>query len=386
MNFIKSLIFFILSFAFLFFIQYSSFAVGAESENLVDDYYYLPENAVVERNDYYRGKVIDVSGEMVEEIVEGYSERVKIIKVRLDDDRVIDIKHVVVEGMEQGREFNVGDAVVVSSYDAIEGEVFYIHDYDRSRGLLIVFLVFLFVIFYFGRARGVGSFLGLLFSIFVLIFYIVPGILKGGAPEIVTLTGAFIIASVSLFLAHGINKRTPVIWLSTIITLTLAVFISIVFIEITYLFGMGSDVGMLFQVGEYSHINLRGLLLAGVVISVLGILNDVTATQTAVIWELKKTNPQLKFKELYNQSLNVGREHIASLVNTLALVYAGASLPLFILLKDVEYIPLWVKINSDFIAEEVVRTIIGSSALILAVPIASILAAYYIGKMKIDKK
>lgn len=378
----------ILSFSFLVFLAFPFFAwaEGIEREENINDYYYFPEDSIDEKEYYYRGRVISVSEEILEEIVKGYREKVKIIKVKLEDDRVIDIEHIVVDGMEQGREFDIGDAVIVSSYMTGEEEVFYIYDYDRTRGLLIILVFFLIIIFYFGKARGVGSLLGLLFSIFILIYFIIPAIIRGATPEVVTLIGALVIASVSLFLAHGINKRTPVIWLSTVITLILAVFISIFSIRIAHLFGMGSDVGLLFQVGDYAHINLRGLLLAGIVISVLGILNDVTATQTAVIWELKKTNPKLKFKELYYQSLNVGREHIASLVNTLALVYAGASLPLFILLKDVDYIPLWVKINSDFIAEELVRTIIGSSALILAVPISSILAAYYIGKTKTKKE
>ncbi len=368
---------------FIFSIPQIVFCIGIEEEKeSVNDYYYFPEDRIEQQETYYRAKIIDISEEKMEEIVQGYREKIKNIKVKLEDGRIIDIEDIVVDGMEQGREFNVGDAVVISSYNLAGEDVFYIYDYDRTSGLLIVFCFFLLIIFYFGKVRGLGSLLGLLFSVLVLIFFIVPAIIRGAPPEAVTLIGALVIASVSLFLAHGINKRTPIIWLSTVITLALAVFISIASIKVTHLFGMGSDIGLLFQVGEYSHINLRGLLLAGIVISVLGILNDVTATQTAVIWELKKTNPKLKFKELYNQSLNVGREHIASLVNTLALVYAGASLPLFILLKDVEYIPLWVKINSDFVAEELVRTIIGSSALILAVPISSILAAYYIGKMK----
>ncbi len=340
-----------------------------------------------EEETFYRGRVTEVGEKRIVEVYEGYrEERITFTVEIFGKDDLIYTEHSISEGLEQGREFKEGDRVVVVGYQEDgEEESFHIYDYDRSRGLVLVALIFMAIIFYFGRVRGVGSLFGLGFSILILFYYIIPGIVKGGNPAIVTIVGSVLIASVSLFLSHGFNKRTPIIWLSTVTTLVLSVFLSSLFIEVTHLFGMGSESSLSFQIGEYSYINLKGLLLAGIVISVLGILDDVTATQTAVIWELKKSNPKLGFKELYKRSLSVGREHIASLVSTLALVYAGASLPLFILIKGVEYVPWWAKINSEPIAEEIIRTVIGSSALILAVPIASLFASYFINRMKIEK-
>ncbi len=344
---------------------------------------YFARNSASYKEHYIKGKIVKIEEERPEEVYDGYVEKRRVVSIEIEGGEIIKVDDVVLEEFKEGREFKVGDNVVVLVHESRDGgKSYYIYDYNRINGLIFITVIFLVIIVYFGRRRGVGSLLGLIFSILILLYYIIPGIIEGKDPVLTTLFGSIFIASISLFLSHGVNKRTPIIWLSTVTTLVLAVFLSHFFIEVTRLFGMGSDATLAFQMGEYAHINLRGLLLAGVVISVLGILDDVTATQTAVIWELRKSNKELQFKELYKRSLNVGREHIASLVSTLALVYIGASLPLFILIKGIDYMPLWVKINEEFIAEEIARTIIGSSALILAVPIASVFAAYFISRVK----
>ena len=135
------------------------------------------------------------------------------------------------------------------------------------------------------------------------------------------------------------------------------------------------------QSGISNNINLRGLLLGGIIIGVLGILDDITTAQAAATEEIFKANRRLGFSELYSRAFSVGREHITSLVNTLVLAYAGASLPLF-LLFTLHIQPWWVTLNSETIAEEIVRTLVGSMTLTLAVPITTGLAAYYYTKTK----
>jgi uncharacterized membrane protein len=150
---------------------------------------------------------------------------------------------------------------------------------------------------------------------------------------------------------------------------------AIIFVAIGKLFGLGSEEAIYLQLVPLEQLNLQGLLLGGIILGALGVLDDITTAQSAAVDELRKANPALGARELYRRGLSVGTEHITSLVNTLFLAYAGASLPLFILFTIYNDMPLWVTLNSEFIAEEIVRTVVGSVALILAVPITTAAAA-----------
>ena len=142
------------------------------------------------------------------------------------------------------------------------------------------------------------------------------------------------------------------------------------------MFGVGSEDTFYLASIANTDLDLRGILLAGVIIGMLGVLDDVAVSQAATIDEIKRANPSTKFKKLYRAGMSVGRDHIASLVNTLALAYVGSSLPLFLLLYiNSANVPIWVTLNSEFIAQELVRTLSGSIAIILAVPITSLIAA-----------
>lgn len=142
------------------------------------------------------------------------------------------------------------------------------------------------------------------------------------------------------------------------------------------MFGVGNEDTFYLASISSVDIDLRGILLAGVIIGMLGVLDDVTVAQAATIDEIKRANPKTQFKQLYKAGMSVGRDHIASLVNTLALAYVGSSLPLFLLLYiNSANIPIWVTLNSEFIAQELIRTMAGSIAIVLAVPITSLIAA-----------
>ncbi|MEK9181053.1 MAG: YibE/F family protein, partial [Patescibacteria group bacterium] len=128
------------------------------------------------------------------------------------------------------------------------------------------------------------------------------------------------------------------------------------------------------------NLDLRGLLLAGIIVGALGVLDDTTTVQAATVEELKQANPAFTFADLYRGGLSVGREHITSLVNTLVLAYLGSQLLIFILFYAGPNQPLWVTLNSEFIGEEIIRTLVGSATIILAVPITTLLAAWYFSR------
>ena len=222
---------------------------------------------------------------------------------------------------------------------------------------------------------------GLAITIFIIATYVIPQISKGGNPFLISFIGTIAIASTSLFLAHGFKKRTGIAFVSILITIGIAMLLAYTFVSIAHLYGLGSEEAFFLQSAPAGLFNLRGLLLGGMIIGVLGVLDDIATAQAAVVHELYLANPSFGFRELYRRGSSVGKEHITSLVNTLVLVYTGASFPL-LLLFTIYDTPLWVTANSEIIVEEIVRMLVGSISLIFAVPITTALAAYVFSKNK----
>ncbi|MDP3985398.1 MAG: YibE/F family protein [bacterium] len=276
----------------------------------------------------------------------------------------------------QAATFSVGMRVVVAETIADDGARTYaVVERYRVPALVGITALFFACAVFFGRRKGLQSILGLGVTVAALAVFIVPQIADGKNPLVISLIGALIIAVVSLYFSHGFERRTSVALLGTICSLAIAAVLSLLFVGWATLFGTGSEEALFLETGAFGTFNLRGLLLGAIIIGALGVLDDVTTAQSATVEELANANPSFSFSELYRRGLSVGREHIASLVNTLVLAYASVSLPLFLLFRINRDQPLWVTLNSEFIAEEIVRTLVGSTALIFAVPITTLIAA-----------
>jgi len=274
----------------------------------------------------------------------------------------------------------IGDRVTVSKFVNHNGETIYaIEDHYRLPAIALIGVFFIFLVVFLARRKGVGSLLGLAVSILALKFAIVPALIGGANPIMATLLGSFGIATVSMLLAHGFNQNTVLSLISTLATLLVGTGLATIFIRLAKLSGLGSE-GAFYLTASGTNFDYSGLLLGAIIIGMLGVLDDVTTAQTAAVAELKKANSSFTTQELYRRGIAIGREHIASLVNTLVLAYAGVGLPLFLLFTLNTNQPLWVTINGEPIAEEVIRTLAGSSALILAVPISTWLAAQWIAR------
>lgn len=334
-------------------------------------------------DEYFRGVVRQILDDHTDTVGEYYTEHIQTVSVELtsgpDHGQLVTIENGGVISVEAYTPVTVGERLIIARSYKVDGtSTLYLYDRDRLPGLIGVAFAFILLVVGLGRRKGIGALIGLVVSIGILAGYIVPRILTGHDPLATTLVGALGVVVISLFLAHGFHRRTAIAALSTSVTLVIAVWLSELFTRLTQLSGQGSEDAWLLQSNNIGVLDLRGLFLAGIVIGTLGVLDDITTAQTAIVGELQEANPALSARELYRRALVVGREHIASLVNTLVLAYAGASLPLFLVFQINTTTPLWLKLNTEFIAEEFIRTMVGSVSLVLAVPIATASAVYFL--------
>jgi len=226
------------------------------------------------------------------------------------------------------------------------------------------------------RWRGVFAIVGMMLSFIILTKAIVPPILAGSNPVVISILGAMGIAVVTVYLSHGWGRKSHISLASIIVTMLIAVVLSQLTVVAGHLVGLASEEAYFLQFAGVPHLNLQGLLLAGVILGALGVLDDIVVSQVSVIEQLSLLGEKLHFTDLYFRALEVGKDHVASLVNTLVLAYVGANLPLFLLFYLDQQTPIWVTLNTQVVAEELLRTFVGSISLILAVPLTSLLAAY----------
>ena len=264
----------------------------------------------------------------------------------------------------------VGDAVVLG-YEPSTAYYFYA---DRERGGVLIWLAvaFAIVVMALGRYRGFLALLAMATTVVVLVAFVAPSVLDGNDPVLVAVVAAAAIAFVSLYLTHGFTPTTTVALAGTLGALALTLGISSLFFSLANFSGLGTEEGLTLPL--VTNISLSSLLLGGAVLGALGALDDVTVTQVATVAELRHRNSQLSAAQLITSGIRVGREHIASTVNTLLLAYAGASMPLLLLFAASDQ-PLGVVANSEVVAVEIVRTLCGSIGLVAAVPITTLMAA-----------
>ncbi|WDV52951.1 YibE/F family protein [Streptomyces coeruleorubidus] len=275
---------------------------------------------------------------------------------------------------DQSRQLHEGQEVVVAYEPSAPRDLQYsVTDINRRLPMTLLAGIFALAVVVVGRLRGVMALVALAISFLVLNLFILPAILQGSNPLLVAVVGASAIMLIALYLCHGLSARTSVAVLGTLISLLLIGVLGSLFIGWAALTGNTDDNTGLIH-GLYPTIDMSGLLLAGVIIGSLGVLDDVTVTQTSAVWELHEANPSMGWRGLYRAGIRIGRDHIASVVNTLVLAYAGAALPL-LLLFSIAQSSVGTVANSELVAEEIVRTLIGSIGLVASVPVTTALAA-----------
>lgn len=264
-----------------------------------------------------------------------------------------------------------GDQLLVNITQASDGSVnAYFIDFVRTKPLLWLLLAFVLFSVLVGGRQGARGLLGLFLSLVVILVYIIPGILDGKDPTVVTLIGGFLLLGITLYLIYGWVLKTHAAVLALLFTLVFTGLMINFFVDLTHLTGFG-DEDILFVIQQVDiSINLRGLVLAGMLIGAMGALDDLVITQVSVVFELHAADPGLGLRSLYQHAMIVGQDHVSAMINTLFMAYAGAALPTLLLfsLSGQGFVEL---INLEFFAEEVVRIMAGSLGLIAAALIST---------------
>jgi uncharacterized membrane protein len=340
-----------------------------------------------DRDLVFKAEVLRIEGEHTRENEFGQTvKEQKLILQGAEDERKG--KEYIYDGIDGldllgRRTYMVGDKVLVVESLNDSGEAtYYISDYIRNKSIFYLFALFVLALLVVGRLKGLRALVSLTISALVIVYYIIPQILSGSDAVIVSLIGSIAILFSIVYLTEGFNLKSHIASLSILISLLFTVFLSWFFVEISRLSGVSSEeVASLVGIG-IGVINFKGLLLAGIIIGTLGVLDDVIISQISTVEQLYIADSNRSIREVFRAAYKVGISHISSMANTLFLAYAGASFPLLILFISGEsaYHNFVDVVNNEEIATEIVRTLSGSIGLILAVPIATYLASYFLKK------
>jgi len=273
-----------------------------------------------------------------------------------------------------------GDVIFVNYLITKEGDTLYSVAEPDRRGVLFLFtLLFVVTFLIFSGWKGLLPLISLA-SVFVVIFFLlVPMLLSGASPVLVSMLFSVVIMALVMFITHGFARSTLAAFLGTVLALFATTILAQIAVTLASLSGYGDEAAIYLNLNTGGTLNLSGILLGSIIIGAIGVLDDIAITQTALTAELKLANPRLSAKDLFGRAMRVGREHISALVNTLALAYAGASLPLLLLFSLSDISPVLL-INREIFAVEIIRTLVGSMGLILAVPLSTWFALILINK------
>ncbi|HBL39603.1 TPA: hypothetical protein DDZ10_02935 [Candidatus Uhrbacteria bacterium] len=258
--------------------------------------------------------------------------------------------------------------------DQVDGVYFV--DVVRTARLGWLFALFALAAIAVGLARGALALAGLAVTLAVVFAWIFPRILGGADPLTTTVIGSVVILAVNMHLTHGFRRSTLLAFSSTIVGLGLVVLFAEAFTTFAHLSGLASEEATFLLFGSDGAIDPRGILLSGIILGAVGVFDDIAITQTETVQELREMNVRIGSRELFSRAMRVGRHHIASVVNTLVLAYVGVAMPLFLLFLLGDNIPGWRFINEELVAEEIVRTLAGTLALVLLVPISTWFATW----------
>lgn len=324
-----------------------------------------------------RARVIEVIDDG-ETDLGGTKQRYQVARVKLQEgeykDLVMEMDYGRRQVISSGLYLKPGDDILVTIGSRLDGVLtVYFVDFMRIRPLMWLLASFFVAIIFISGWKGFRALLSMIFSLAMIIGIIIPRILTGDDPLLVSIFGSMILLGVTLYLTYGWNLKTHSAVMSMVLVLLITGTLSGLFVLLTKLTGSGDENSLFLVQMLGTQINTRGLLLGGLIIGALGVLDDLVTTQASAVFELRHANLSLGFRGLYQAAMRIGQDHVAATVNTLVLAYVGASLPMLLMFSlgrgNLSYL-----VNFEVVAEEIVRTLVGSLGLISAVPITTAIA------------
>jgi uncharacterized membrane protein len=275
-------------------------------------------------------------------------------------------------------ELEVGDDIVLNDAgpDVDAAARYSFADVQRRAPLVVLALIFGVAVVALGRLRGLLALVGIGITVAVLLGFVFPALLRGASPLGVALSAAIVIAVSTIYLAHGVSDRTTVALVGTIASLLLTAALGAAFGAAAHLSGLASEESLSLLTFA-PELDFRGLLLAATIIGALGVLDDVTITQVSAVWELHDSDPRVGARGLYSAGIRIGRDHIASTVNTLVLAYTAAALPMLLLFSQ-PGLAVGEVLTTETVAVEIVQTLVGSIGLVASVPLTTALASWVV--------
>ncbi len=323
-------------------------------------------------------RVVEILDEGTVDLGQGNTQPYQRLLLRVEGGTMAGQEVIVEEGttniISSERLFSPGDRVYLERAVGPDQDRLYISDFVRTGPLIGIAALFIGLTILVGRGRGLRSLGGTIFSLVVIFAFVVPQILAGRDPVGVSILGSVLLLAVSTYLTYGWNFKAHAAIAGMTLSLALTGGLAMLFVKWTHLTGLSAEESSYLVMEMGQDINLRGLVLGGIIIGSLGVLDDICVGQASAVFELAKANRDLNWLALFRRSFNIGRDHIAAMVNTLLLAYVGTSMPLMLVFTIYQE-PIWRRINREPIAEEIVRTLVGSVGLVLAVPITGLIAS-----------
>lgn len=347
----------------LLFFSSSSFALAQTTTQVLSD---------TEKT--YLAKVIALESSTVKDVPNTTTQAVyKVVTVKFINGDKIGTETSITDA---GFPLEVGDKVYVRYIKTSDGAEYYsIQEPYRLPQLLLLLGIFVVVVLVFGGKQGFLALLALFISFGVIFKLLFPQILHGGNIVYIATIGALLSLFVVMYLTHGFTRLTTSAYLGCVVSVIATLLFAEYAITITSLTGFSSEESVYLNIATQGNLDFIALLIGGMIIGVIGVLDDVAITQASVVNELHQANKNLTKLELYTKALKVGKDHMGAVINTLILAYTGASLPLVLLLYTVTT-PVLELVNREVIATEIVRSIVGSFGLLLAVPLTTLIAVF----------